>query len=522
MKRLLASFVIVVLPLLAFSPAQVQAVELLTNGDMNLVDPAGTQQLLPTPTDWIVRATRGATDPYDDGLSAEPQFNLPDAPVPGGFTLSEFRTGGAPAETAEIIGGANQPAPVEGEMGLNNKAWAGGSMSADRFNSVLTQTRTVSGAVGQNFTFSGWSWWENNYSGAVGIAGAAPFLDPSSPFAGGSSTVASPTETTMELAFLSASDAVLGSHTLDLRTERTNDDVFTWVQHDLMGTAPTNTAKIRVTASMLDGVWNIDPGQASHFDNFSLTRNSAPGTEILQNANLNEPLNANGLLFKAFTGNPPWDPTTGPVTAHITQDHPATPGTMYTLTGQFGAELHYSGIFSNTGTPENPGPITTKTEFALEFLNASNVVIGGSVLDLEAGLLASQGNGNRFSFDDYMVMATAPAGTTTVRVRASMFDGYFTTDVGGGQALAADNFSLTAGVPGDHNGDGQVNLADYVVWRKTDGSQAGYDAWFNNFGAPGSGSGSLSGTVPEPACCLLAVFAMLGSLGFHRCRRSAR
>ncbi|HEX2474771.1 MAG TPA: hypothetical protein VHK01_08500, partial [Lacipirellulaceae bacterium] len=55
------------------------------------------------------------------------------------------------------------------------------------------------------------------------------------------------------------------------------------------------------------------------------------------------------------------------------------------------------------------------------------------------------------------------------------------------------------GVPGDCNGDGAVNAADYVVWRKNDGTQQGYDTWRANFGrstgngptAPGSAGGSI-------------------------------
>lgn len=35
---------------------------------------------------------------------------------------------------------------------------------------------------------------------------------------------------------------------------------------------------------------------------------------------------------------------------------------------------------------------------------------------------------------------------------------------------------------GDFNCDGSVNAADYVVWRKQDGSQAGYNEWRSNFG----------------------------------------
>jgi len=35
---------------------------------------------------------------------------------------------------------------------------------------------------------------------------------------------------------------------------------------------------------------------------------------------------------------------------------------------------------------------------------------------------------------------------------------------------------------GDFNRDHRVDAADYVVWRKQDGSQSGYDEWRNNIG----------------------------------------
>jgi hypothetical protein len=37
-------------------------------------------------------------------------------------------------------------------------------------------------------------------------------------------------------------------------------------------------------------------------------------------------------------------------------------------------------------------------------------------------------------------------------------------------------------LPGDYNGDGIVDSADYVVWRKTDGTAQGYQTWRQNFG----------------------------------------
>jgi hypothetical protein len=67
-------------------------------------------------------------------------------------------------------------------------------------------------------------------------------------------------------------------------------------------------------------------------------------------------------------------------------------------------------------------------------------------------------------------------------------------------------------IPGDFDVDGDVDAADYVVWRKTDGSPAGYNAWRSHFGEPaGSGSGaSANAAVPEPATLTLLMFAAAG------------
>jgi hypothetical protein len=70
-------------------------------------------------------------------------------------------------------------------------------------------------------------------------------------------------------------------------------------------------------------------------------------------------------------------------------------------------------------------------------------------------------------------------------------------------------FGSNEGLDGDYNGDGKVDAADYVVWRKDPasfgGDPGGYDTWRANFGAMlGAGSGaSLAGTIPEPASLVL-------------------
>ncbi len=80
---------------------------------------------------------------------------------------------------------------------------------------------------------------------------------------------------------------------------------------------------------------------------------------------------------------------------------------------------------------------------------------------------------------------------------------------------------------GDFNGDGFVNAADYVVWRKTDGTPAEYNSWRAHFGET-SGAGTrvenlgesiqacgspFQAAVSEPSCALLLILgAALGTL----------
>jgi len=70
--------------------------------------------------------------------------------------------------------------------------------------------------------------------------------------------------------------------------------------------------------------------------------------------------------------------------------------------------------------------------------------------------------------------------------------------------------------PGDFNSDGSVDAADYVVWRRTDGSPAGYNEWRANFGNS-SGSGGFE-SVPEPSGFVLFTVATV----LFACRRVGR
>jgi len=126
------------------------------------------------------------------------------------------------------------------------------------------------------------------------------------------------------------------------------------------------------------------------------------------------------VFFKGFSGSQ----TDGAATGHLYQDNPATPGLTYVLTGWAGAEANYFG----------------GGEFAVEFLNGANSVIGGTSLNLlTAGLLVP--NGQAFNYKQYTVTSVAPVGTVAVRARASMLNG-LGNPAGGGQAFVVDDFTL--------------------------------------------------------------------------------
>lgn len=98
------------------------------------------------------------------------------------------------------------------------------------------------------------------------------------------------------------------------------------------------------------------------------------------------------------------------------------------------------------------------------------------------------------------------------------------------------NFDITAippSVPGDYNGNGVVDAADYVLWRKGDLAadsngdqvvdQADYDFWrarFENTSGAGTGGGLSGAAVPEPTGVVILAIGLIGSCGWRRGGRS--
>ena len=119
------------------------------------------------------------------------------------------------------------------------------------------------------------------------------------------------------------------------------------------------------------------------------------------------------------------------------------------------------------------------------------------------------------SLNDFSTTIVVSSTTSTLDVHAASTDSF------GGTRFNAFELSLL----GDYNSDGKVNASDYVIWRKTDGTPAGYNAWRSNFGAGvGAGSGSaLESAVPEPATWVLVAVgvATFGAQGAEEQDNSA-
>ena len=143
--------------------------------------------------------------------------------------------------------------------------------------------------------------------------------------------------------------------------------------------------------------------------------------------NVQQP-NGYGLFFKPFQGNA----TLGDyINVQFYQDNPASAGMSFTLSGYAACEPNFCGLL-----PAPPGGTVPLALFEVQFLNGA-LVLQDNTYNLVANGMPTTGPGAMalMSTPQY----TAPAGTTTIRVGATLVNGYSTT---GPQSFFVDAFDL--------------------------------------------------------------------------------
>ncbi len=206
------------------------------------------------------------------------------------------------------------------------------------------------------------------------------------------------------------------------------------------------------------------------------------------------------------------DPATG--NALLTNDS-TTPVDfdIYTITSQSGVLLTtFDGLSGEDGWLKSPGTMNGVSE--------SNA-LGSKPLS----------PGESFTIDGLMALGTTESTRDLVLqfndVNMGLFTGVVVYD------------TLAAGVPGDYNNDGAVNLADYTVWRDNLGSTTfvfpegtrnpsvtgplnanDYTFWKQNFGVAGAIQSLRSSVVPEPSGIALLSVVLSIAIIFANNRRS--
>jgi hypothetical protein len=175
----------------------------------------------------------------------------------------------------------------------------------------------------------------------------------------------------------------------------------------------------------------------------------------------------------------------------------------------------FVGTFANMGVTVFGCTQTGACGQQQQYIDEENVDLPiGTHRDLRIDLTASHQTGE--SFND----AFGEQGSDSTLI-PTHFQFFFNKPATSNLTLYIDNVRVgmsAAAVPGDYNGNGTVDAADYVLWR--DGgplqnevadpgtvSAADYDAWRARFGNPSAGGVGSFAAVPEPAAAVALIIA---------------
>ncbi len=177
---------------------------------------------------------------------------------------------------------------------------------------------------------------------------------------------------------------------------------------------------------------------------------------------------------------------------------------------------------SDTTTGDTSHPFTTAGAYTMTMSPYGTFDQGGNVYEWNEALVSTGKRGRRGGAWD----TTDSSLLSATRDSLSAALGNFDTGFRLARTIAPP------GVPGDYNGNGVVDVADYVLWRNggplanevntlgvVDASD--YTAWrerFGNTSGAGSGSALQSSVVPEPNTWMLLAAVVAILVTFTRCR----
>lgn len=199
----------------------------LINGNLDAI--SISSQNLPTPTGWIVDASRAASGGHFDACSSEPWCNVADV---NGYGLF-FK-------------------PFQGSVG-------------DELTAHFYQDNSAS--PGTKYSLSGYAAGEANYSGFFTTNNPAP-------------------ETLFVIQFLDASSTVIASNGFDLVAAGLPSggpvSMFSFQYTTPQVTAPAGTVTVRAGVSMIN-VYGTSGAQSFFVDAFELTSEAPPGAPVITN-----------------------------------------------------------------------------------------------------------------------------------------------------------------------------------------------------------------------------------------------
>jgi hypothetical protein len=330
--------------------------------------------------------------------------------------------------------------------------------------------------------------------------------------------------------------------TVDRLTGETN-------MHNVIGT-PIGIDGYTITSSgaNLDGAWNsLDQQNISGWDE----ADNASASRLTEfNPNGTSTINVGSSLALGNPFSPPAPTALGQAVEDLAFSY-AVPG-QGTITGI----VEYVGRRNNVVLTVDPttgeAAIQNESGFFSANINAYTITSASGRLQPAPGQWSSLDDQNLSTWDEADNSSAArltefnPEGSTLLPGGGAVLDLGTPVNVAGGAPALSDlaffyhltngqtmqgivsfgTLPTAAGLPGDYNEDAVVDAADYVLWRKQNGSGMSlpnddtpgvgpddYTRWRENFAeaSGGGGAGIASSVVPEPSTItLLFIFAACG------------